>query len=266
MARAWPAAGPRVLWSAEVAEGFAGAAVYDGQVYLLDRVEDKQDTLRCWDLESGVEVWHAAYEAPGRLPYNGTRNVPTVDERYVFTVGPLGHVRCLDRRSHQVLWTAHLVDDFKDPEIDTAQAAETREQKLERAQVPMWGLTQAPLLYQDTVILAPQTQKTGLVAYEKATGKIRWRTGYVGRNWYSHVSPYLATLAGWTKSSCSPSPAIRRKRRRRRRRRSSRRSMPARAGFSGPTPRRGPTRSPSRSPCGWPMTGSSSPVVSGSAA
>ena len=196
LARAWPAAGPRVLWSAEVAEGFAGAAVYDGQVYLLDRVEDKQDTLRCWDLESGVEVWRAAYEAPGRLPYNGTRNVPTVDERFIFTVGPLGHVRCLDRRSHQLLWAAQLVDDFKDPEIDTAQAAETREQKLARAQVPMWGVTQAPLLYKDTVILAPQTQKTGLVAYEKATGKIRWRTGYVGRNWYSHVSPCLATLGG----------------------------------------------------------------------
>jgi outer membrane protein assembly factor BamB len=52
------------------------------------------------------------------------------------------------------------------------------------------------LLYRDTVILAPQTETTGLVAYEKSTGKIRWRTGYVGRNWYSHVSPCLATLGG----------------------------------------------------------------------
>jgi outer membrane protein assembly factor BamB len=57
-------------------------------------------------------------------------------------------------------------------------------------------LTQAPLLYRDTVIVAPQTSKTGLVAYELATGKIRWKSGYIGRNWYSHVSPYLTKLCG----------------------------------------------------------------------
>ena len=60
----------------------------------------------------------------------------------------------------------------------------------------MWGLTQAPLIYRDLVIVAPQTQKIGVVAYEQATGKVRWTSGYIGRNWYSHVSPYLATLCG----------------------------------------------------------------------
>jgi outer membrane protein assembly factor BamB len=52
------------------------------------------------------------------------------------------------------------------------------------------------LLYRDTVVVAPQTQKTGLVAYDKSTGQIRWRSGYIGRNWYSHVSPSLARLCG----------------------------------------------------------------------
>jgi outer membrane protein assembly factor BamB len=60
----------------------------------------------------------------------------------------------------------------------------------------MWGMTQAPLLYHGTIIVAPQTQTTGLVAYEKSTGKIRWTSAYIGRNWYSHVSPYLTTLCG----------------------------------------------------------------------
>jgi outer membrane protein assembly factor BamB len=62
--------------------------------------------------------------------------------------------------------------------------------------VPMWGMTQAPLLYRDTVVVAPQTQKTGLVAYDITTGQIRWRSDYIGRNWYSHVSPSLANLCG----------------------------------------------------------------------
>ena len=46
------------------------------------------------------------------------------------------------------------------------------------------------------VIVAPQTQKVGLVACERATGKIRWRSAYIGRNWYSHVSTCLARFGG----------------------------------------------------------------------
>jgi outer membrane protein assembly factor BamB len=194
--RAWPDNGPKVLWSCPVSEGFAGPAARDGQVYLLDRENNEQDVLRCFELTAGKELWRLAYDAAGSLPYNGSRNVPTVDEQYVFIVGPFGHFHCVDRATHTVVWSKHLVNDFKDPQIDTAAPAKNREEKLVRAQVPMWGMTQAPLLYRDTVIVAPQTQKTGLVAYEKSTGKMKWQTGYIGRNWYSHVSPYLTTLCG----------------------------------------------------------------------
>ncbi|MGE5610764.1 MAG: PQQ-binding-like beta-propeller repeat protein, partial [Bacillota bacterium] len=196
LAREWPAGGPKVLWTIEVGVGFAGAAVRDGEVYLLDRVEDRQDVLRCLDLNTGKELWSVAYEAVGTLPYNGSRNVPTVDEKYVFAVGPFGHVNCVDRKTHGVVWSAHLVNDFKDPAVDREEPAKNRAEKLMRAQVPEWGVTQSPLLYEDLVIVGPQTQKVGLVAYEKATGKVRWKSGYIGRNWYSHVSPTLVKLGG----------------------------------------------------------------------
>lgn len=196
LARSWPAGGPRVLWTVEVAPGFAGPAIWQGEVFLLDRLGDEQDVLRCLDLESGRELWRLAYPAAGSLPYNGSRNVPTVDERYIFTVGPFGQMHCLERKNHRVVWTKHLIDDFKDPAPETARAVRTREEILAPAQVPMWGLTQAPLLYRDTVIVAPQTRSVGLVAYDQDTGKIRWTCGYIGRNWYSHVSPCLANLCG----------------------------------------------------------------------
>jgi outer membrane protein assembly factor BamB len=196
LARTWPTNGPRELWAIDLAEGFAGPAVYQGQVFVLDRVPDKQDLLRCWQLDTGREIWSARYDAPGTLPFNGSRNVPTVDDHYVFALGPFGQLHCFNRETHAELWARHLVEDFKDPNIGRPLPASTREEELARAQVPMWGMTQAPLLYRDVVIVAPQTQSTGLVAYEKATGKVRWKSGYIGRNWYSHVSPYLTKLCG----------------------------------------------------------------------
>jgi outer membrane protein assembly factor BamB len=194
LAHSWPSEGPPVLWTNDVGEGFAGAAVWGREVFLLDRIPNRQDVLRCLELETGREIWKLAYEAPGTLPFNGSRNVPTVDDCCVFSLGPFGHLQAVDRRTHSVLWSKHLIDDFKDSSDETQSSDGSREAQLARVQVPMWGLTQAPLIYQDLVIVGPQTRSTGLVAYEKGSGKIRWRSEYIGRNWYSHVSPYLATL------------------------------------------------------------------------
>ncbi|MCP5526035.1 MAG: PQQ-binding-like beta-propeller repeat protein [Verrucomicrobiales bacterium] len=196
VARAWPDEGPAVLWSVAVGSGFAGPAVFDGRVYLLDREADRADVLRCFDLENGRELWREVTDAPGKLEYDGSRNVPTVTDDAIFTVGPFGHFRCYDRATHALRWSHHLVDDFKDPEIDRIEEPQTRADTLARAQLPRWGMTQAPLIVNDLVIVAPQTQRIGLVAFDRATGVIRWQSGYIGRNWYSHVSPTFMTLDG----------------------------------------------------------------------
>lgn len=185
-----------MLWSVEVGAGFAGPAVFDGRVYLLDRETDRADVLRCLALDDGQELWREITEAPGKLEYEGSRNVPTLTEDFIFTVGPFGHFRCYDRETHALRWSHHLVDDFKDPEIDRPEEPQTRADTLARTQLPRWGMTQAPLIVGDLVIVAPQTQRVGLVAFDQATGAIRWQSGYIGRNWYSHVSPTLTTLDG----------------------------------------------------------------------
>jgi len=196
LARIWGDRGPKILWTIDVGAGFAGAAVRDGQVYVLDRIGERQDVLRCVDLATGRELWTCAYDAPGILPYAGSRQVATVDEKLVFAVGPFGHLNCFDRNTHKIVWSHHLVDDFKDPAIDDGQKPATRADKLARAQLPEWGMTQSPVLYNDVVIVGPQTQKVGLAAYAKSTGQLRWTSAYIGRNWYSHVSAYLTALCG----------------------------------------------------------------------
>ncbi|MGA2498945.1 MAG: PQQ-binding-like beta-propeller repeat protein [Tepidisphaeraceae bacterium] len=197
LARSWPEGGPKVLWTVDVGEGFAAAAIRDGKVHVLDRSPNGKDVLRCLDLGTGQEEWTCAYDAPGKLQYPGSRQVPTVDEKLIFAMGPFGNFNCIDRATHQIVWSHHMVNDFKDPAVDNAADDPTdRAALLARTRVPTWGFTQAPALYKDTVIVAPQTRNVGLVAYEKTTGKLRWTSPYVGRNWYDHVSPYVTTLCG----------------------------------------------------------------------
>jgi outer membrane protein assembly factor BamB len=172
--RAWPADGPKVLWTVPVGKGYGGAAVRDGEVYLLDRTR-RGDALRCLDFETGKEKWSFAYSAPGRISHDGSRATPTVGEKYVFIVGVMGQVHCVDRTTHKALWNKHLLADFG-------------------GRRPTWAVSQSPILYKDWVIVAPQTRSVGVVALEKATGKEVWRSGYVGRMQYA--SPVITTLGG----------------------------------------------------------------------
>ena len=188
LARAWPEGGPKVLWRVPLGPGFASPSVSNGQVYVLDRPDDQKDVLRCYDLAHGNELWNHAYDAPGTPTHTGSRTAPTIDGAFVYTVGIMGHLCCVDVRTHQPVWTRNLVTDFGSAE-------------------PMWGVAQAPSVYKDLVIAAAQAPDAYVVAYDKATGELRWKSPGLGLPGYT--TPVVATVAGIDQvimaGSCSPS-------------------------------------------------------------
>ena len=112
VSRTWPESGPRVLWSVPLGAGFAGPAIVDGEVYILDRVDDEKDVLRCLDLTTGKELWTYSYDSPGLVGHNGSRGTPTVDASYVYSVGMLGELTCVDRKTHKPVWRKNLLSDL----------------------------------------------------------------------------------------------------------------------------------------------------------
>jgi outer membrane protein assembly factor BamB len=173
--RSWPTGGPEVLWTVELGEGFGGAAVSRGKVYLLDRSGVSGDILRVFDLMTGTEDWRFSYDAPGKLDHGGSRSVPAVDGNFVYTCGPFGHFHCFDIETHKPVWAKNVWSDYS------------------REDYPRWGIAQNPLIYGDFVILASQTQKAGVVAYDKRTGEEKW-TSEALPGTPGYVSPTLVTL------------------------------------------------------------------------
>ena len=175
--RSWPAEGPKVLWTFALGPGYGGAAVSRGKVYLLDRVAGKQDVLRCIDLNSGKELWSFTYDAPGRVPHRGSRSTPAIDGKYVYTCGSFGDVYCFDQRTHKPIWKKNVWRDHGG------------------GKVPMWGISQNPLIHGDLLILASQTEKAGVVAYDKTNGRVKWVSpalpGKVG-----YVTPVVVNIDG----------------------------------------------------------------------
>ncbi len=175
--RTWPEEGPTVLWSAPVGIGYGGPAVSGGRVYLLDRDEKVGDNLRCLDLSSGKELWNFAYNAPGSFHHPGSRTTPTVDGNHVYTCGPLGDLYCIDVAAHKPVWNKNIWKDFGGEEL------------------PRWAITQNPLVYRDLLIVAPQTPQAGVVAYDKLTGEIKWKSSSLSGN-VGYVSPSIVKPGG----------------------------------------------------------------------
>lgn len=190
--RSWPDNGPEVLWTANVGKGFGGPVVQDGKVYLLDRDDEVGETLRCFNLDDGNELWSYAYDAPGSVMFPGSRGVPTVDGKYVYTCGHNGDLHCIDINTQKPVWNANVWTDFggKPP----ASGGGFRRGPAEPGSFPIWAVTQNPLVYGDLLIVASQAPEAGVVAYNKLTGDVKWKTpslGYVG-----YVSPSIVKIDG----------------------------------------------------------------------
>lgn len=157
LADAWPAAGPPVLWTAEVGDGHAGPAVFAGCVYVLDYDEQaKADVLRCLALDDGREIWRRSYPVLTKRNHGMSRTVPAVTEDCIVTVGPQCQVMCVDRVTGDLRWGLDLALDY-----GTA--------------VPLWYTAQCPLIDQELAILAPCGSDL-MLAVDTHSGQIAWRT------------------------------------------------------------------------------------------
>jgi len=59
----------------------------------------------------------------------------------------------------------------------------------------VWGVSQSPLIFKDLVIVAPEGDKAGVVAFNKYNGELAWKSRALSGYSY-HVSPALANFGG----------------------------------------------------------------------
>ncbi len=184
--RSWPAEGPEVLWSVDVGIGYGGPVVKDGKVYLLDRDDEAGDVMRCFDLQTGEELWTFSYDSPGSVSFPGSRSVPVVDDKHVYSCGPNGNLYCIDIKTQKPVWNKNIWTDFGGEKI------------------PIWAISQCPVIHGNLLIVASQAPEAGVVAYNKLTGDIAWKTSNLGNE--SYVSPKILQIHGedhvvWVTSS-----------------------------------------------------------------
>ena len=197
----WPAAGPRVLWHVPLGEGYCAPAAARGRLVTFDRVGAAMRT-RCLEAETGRQIWEQSYASDYRDMFGydgGPRAAPVIHGDRVLTFGPEGRLECRALADGASLW-----------HVDTSAAYDV---------VPnFFGVGAAPLVVAvdggEIVVVqvggsppgaAPPAPErldlvkgldSGLVAFDLATGRERWRAS---AQLASYAAPVPAALGGRTR-------------------------------------------------------------------
>ena len=176
LAASWDTTGPPVVWRQTLGEGYAGAAVYNGRVYVLDYDERrKADMLRCFSLKSGTELWRRWYYSDIKRNHGYSRTIPAVTDRYIVTLGPRSHVMCLDPVSGDMLWSLDMEKNYSLPDKNKGSIT------------PDFYSGQCPLIDEGVAVLAPGA-KALMIGVDCETGTILWETPNPDTVLMSHCS------------------------------------------------------------------------------
>jgi outer membrane protein assembly factor BamB len=187
----WPREGPRIVWQQVAGVGYGMPSISHGRLFQFDRHRDKA-RLSCLKSETGEFLWKFEYPSnyQDRFGYdNGPRCCPVIDGDRVYIFGVEGMLHCVRASDGKLIW-----------KVDTP-----REFGVEQN---FFGVGSTPVVSGDLLLVqvggsrkGPDGQPTpedpgngtGVVAFDKLTGKVRYK---ITDELASYASPVLATIDG----------------------------------------------------------------------
>jgi outer membrane protein assembly factor BamB len=160
--KSWPPDGPPLVWKARgFGAGYSGASFAGNCLFTMGDV-DKECRLLALDRATGKPIWSARVGPPGGGEgYPGPRCTPATDGTRVVALGQFGDLICAEAETGKILWKKNLEKDF-DGEMMSG-----------------WGYSESPLIDGPRVVCTPGGSKGTLLALDKTTGAVIWRTSGV---------------------------------------------------------------------------------------
>lgn len=178
----------QVIWAVKVGPGYNGPTLSDGKVYVMDYMDGNERVIS-YDAESGKKLWSYSYPVSYSVGYpTGPRASVLVSEGKAYSWGTMGHLKCFEAATGQVLWQINTLESYK-------------------VRLPIWGLASNLLMANDKLIVQLGGESGAcLVAFHKDTGREIWRAL---EDEASYSAPLLIQQAGkrvvvcWTGESIS---------------------------------------------------------------
>jgi outer membrane protein assembly factor BamB len=191
--------GPKLVWKAPIAGGYAGPAVADGKVFVTDYVTGENvkvdnfdrktfsgsERVICLDEKTGKELWKHEYPVKYGISYPaGPRCTPTVEGKKVYTLGAEGNLFCFNVDTGKIVWSKDL-------------------KTLYKTKSALWGYASHPIIDGKKLITLVGGTGSHVVAFDKETGKELWKSQTAPEQGYS---PPLFTEAAGVRQMIIPRP------------------------------------------------------------
>jgi len=171
----WPDGGPPLCWRVDgTGDGIASLAIANGRIFTTTTYADNEFAVAV-DEATGERLWATrigpAVQENALMRWLSQRT-PTIDGNRLFTFTNYGWLVSLDASIGKILWRISYPYEF-----GTKQGA--------------WGFCDRPLVDGDKLICVPGGTQATIVAIDKRTGKIVWKSLLENHE----ASGYASTLA-----------------------------------------------------------------------
>lgn len=178
----WPKDGPKLLWHVkDLGYGFGSVAVSTGRIYLLCNEGKDSESVVARSAKDGGKLWSTRLGKvgnPDQQPnYPAARSTPTVDGGFVYALSSDGDIACVEAVGGKLRWKKSLRTDF--------------------GGVPgIWAYSESPLVDGNKVVVTPGGPGATIVALNKKTGDVIWKSAVPGGDRAGYASAVVAEAGG----------------------------------------------------------------------
>lgn len=178
LAAAWPATGPKQLWSRPLGAGHSAILASGNTLYTMYN-QGQQEVAIALAADTGKTLWEYKYDAPAPsgMDYEygvGPHSTPLLVGDLLFTVGATGKLFALDKKSGKVAWSHDLWTEYNGTKMGR-------------------GYSCSPIAYKNTVILTLGGQGQTLIAFNQKDGTVAWKNQTLDM---SPSSPIIVNVDG----------------------------------------------------------------------
>jgi len=178
----WPKEGPKLLWQVnEIGDGFSTPSVVGVRIYLMSNRGMENEFVQALSIQDGKPIWTTRVGNVGNPnqdpPFAKARSTPTVEGEFVYPLGSDGDLACLEATSGKIRWQKSLRKDFG-------------------GQPHEWAYAESPLVDGDVVVVTPGGAQATIVALNKKTGAVIWKSAVPGGDPAGYASAIVVEGGG----------------------------------------------------------------------
>ncbi|HBB92990.1 MAG TPA: alcohol dehydrogenase [Bacteroidales bacterium] len=171
----WPEEGPAIIFATPgLGKGFSSAVATKERIYATG-TKDTLEYLTCLD-HSGNILWQKSYGRCWNKSFPEARCTPTVEGERIYVLTGMDHLVCFHALTGAEIWSVDIHKEYG-------------------SNWDMFGVSESILLVDDKVIVTPAGETTTVIALDKMTGKLVWKSESLHAH-RSNMSPIAIDHAG----------------------------------------------------------------------